>query len=343
MYRYLSMSFKDQLLEKEPFPEIVGQEIAKEQLKSALLTGRHILIVGPPGVGKTTLAKNVAKLLPESMLNDCNYHCEPEAPLCPECKLEKKKTKKFSGEERFVRVQGSPDLTAEDLIGDIDPVKALKYGPMSLEAFTPGKIFRANNGVLFFDEVNRCPEKVQNSLLQVLEEGKATLGSYTVDLSANFILIGTMNPEETAAVEKLSDVFMDRFDVIHMSYPEKLDHEKLIVLKKGKKLDVTFDDKLLILVLTFIRELRNNKDIQKKPSVRASLGLYERAQANAVLSRRKMVKGVDVAKSVISVLSHRITLKPSVKYLQTNEEFLKKAFEEFAKDHPEIDEGDGYL
>ncbi|MCH7902809.1 AAA family ATPase, partial [archaeon] len=41
--------------------------------------------------------------------------------------------------------------------------------------------FFHDKGILFFDELNRCPEKVQNALLQVLEEGKATIGSYDVD------------------------------------------------------------------------------------------------------------------------------------------------------------------
>lgn len=337
------MTFKNKLLEKNPLSDVLGQQNTKQQVISALLTNRHVLIAGPPGVGKTTLAKNIAKLLPDIIVNDCPYNCNPKNPLCPECLTKKQKTKKVKGTERFVRVQGSPDLTVEDLLGDIDPVKALKFGPTSIQAFTPGKLFRANNGVLFFDEVNRCPEKVQNSLLQVLEEGKATLGSYTVDLPANFILIGTFNPEETAAVEKLSDVFMDRFDIVHMSYPEKLEDEKKIVLDKGKNLNVKFDDKLLTLTLMFIRELRNNKDVLKKPGVRASLGLYERAQANALLDKRKNVNCVDIAKAVISVLSHRITLKPSVKYLQSNEEFLKKTFKKFSEDHTEFDEGSGYL
>jgi len=335
--------FKEQFVGKDPFTNILGQNVTKEQIKSALLMDRHILIIGPPGVGKTTIAKNVALLLPEIEVNECPYNCNPKEPLCPGCKAKKPKTKKIKGTERLVRLQGSPDLNVEDILGDIDPIKALKYGPASLEAFTPGKIFKANNGILFFDEVNRCPEKLQNALLQVLQEGKATIGSYTVDLPANFIFIGTMNPEETAATEKLSDVFLDRFDAVHMTYPENLKIEEKIVLEKGKKAEVDFPGKLLSLAVNFVRLLREHKDLQKKPSVRASIGLYERAQANAILAGRKKVNAEDIAKAVISVLSHRIELKPSVKYLQTAEEFLGEEFKFFCSDNKELGESGGCL
>jgi Mg-chelatase subunit ChlI len=337
----MSEHFQKVFLQADPFTDILGQEKTKQQLKSALIVDRHIIVLGPPGIGKTTLAKNVARLLPALMLNDCQYHCDPKIPLCPECQTKKGKTVKVTGEERFIRIQGSPDLTVEDLLGDIDPVKALQYGPTSIQAFTPGKIFKANYGILFFDEVNRCPEKIQNSLLQVLEEGKATLGAYTVDLPANFIFIATMNPEETAATEKLSDVFMDRFDIVHMSYPESLDIEKKIILDNGQKLAVTFEEDLLSLGIMFIRLLREHKNILKKPSVRASLGIYERAQANAFLAKRKIVTTEDMTEALISVLAHRIELKPSVKYLQSNEEFIKEQFDAFSGQHPELTGGGG--
>ena len=336
-------NFKEQFVDKDPFTDILGQKSTKDQIKSALLMDRHVLIIGPPGVGKTTIANNVASLLPEVVVNDCPYNCDPKEPLCPHCKDKKPKTKKIKGTERLVRLQGSPDLNVEDILGDIDPIKALKFGPASLEAFTPGKIFKANNGILFFDEVNRCPEKLQNALLQVLQEGKATIGSYTVDLPANFIFIGTMNPEETAATEKLSDVFLDRFDAIHMTYPEKIKIEENIVLSKGKKIEIAFPDSLLGLTINFIRLLREHTDILKKPSVRASIGLYERAQANAMLAGRKKVNAEDIAKAVISVLSHRIELKPSVKYLQTTENFLEDEFKSFCSEHKELGESGGCL
>ncbi len=284
------MHFNDII--KKDFKDVLGQEDVKRQLKSALISERNIILVGAPGIGKTTLAKNVAHLIGD------------KAP--------------------FVRVQGSPDLTAEDLIGDIDPIKALKFGPTSKEAFSPGKIFQANKGILFFDEINRCSEKLQNSLLQALEEKRVTVGSYKVDLDANFTFIGTMNPEDTST-ETLSDVFLDRFDLIYVHYPESLEIEKTIVETSGHN-KIDFPENLLDMYLSFIRDLRADDNVEKKPSVRASIGIYERAQTNAMVNERNKVSLRDIQEVLVSVLSHRMRLKPSVKYLKTAKNYIKDEF-----------------
>lgn len=322
-------AFRKLILE-ENFSDILGKENVKKELKSALFMNRHIVLVGSPGIGKTTLAKNVAKILPDIEVCDCGFNCLPDNPICPECLSGKTaKKKKISGNERFVRVQGSPDLTAEDLLGDIDPIKAMKYGPLSIEAFTPGKIFKANNGILFFDEVNRCSEKLQNALLQVLEEKRVTIGAYNIDFPAEFIFIGTMNPEDSST-EALSDVFLDRFDIILMDYPETLEIEKQIVSLKGKRIpEVELKDELVEMIVKFVRDLRADPNIEKKPSVRSSIGIYERAQAYAFLSGHKNVTIDDIKHVMLSVLRHRIKLKPSIKYLETTENYLEESFNKF--------------
>ncbi len=276
--------------------EILGQENVKQQLKSAVLAKRNVIIVGPPGVGKTTIAKGIAKA---------------------------------SG-DIFIRVQGSPDLTAEDLIGDIDPVKALEFGPQSKEAFAPGKIFKANGGVLFFDEVNRCSEKLQNALLQALEEKQVTIGSYAVDVPTNFLFIGTMNPEDSST-EKLSDVFLDRFDLVEMSYPESEEIEKKIIENHGQKI-VAVPQKITDAITGFIKRLREDERLEKKPSVRASLGLYDRSQAHAKVLGKESVEFSDLSAIIVSVLAHRIGLKASVKYLQSPEEYIQREFQRFARE-----------
>ena len=316
---------------KDPFKNIIGLDEIKEEILSAIIMNRHILLVGAPGIGKTSLAKNITELLPEIEVNDCGFNCLPSEPICPVCKNNPKiGKKKIKGDERFVRIQGSPDLTAEDLIGDIDPIKALKFGPMNVESFTPGKIFKANKGVLFFDELNRAPERLQNALLQVLEEEKATIGSYNVDIESDFIFVGTMNPQDFAGTEKLSEVLLDRLDLIYVSYPSNISDEIAIIKKRGKKLkEVEFDGKLLNLVIEYIQNLRNNKDLERSPSVRASLGLYERAQANAFLRGSETVEVEDVRKAFYSVITHRIKLKPSLRYLMNEKEFIRKDFDDF--------------
>jgi MoxR-like ATPase len=148
-----------------------------------------------------------------------------------------------------------------------------------------------------------------------------------------------MNPQDIST-EPLSDVFIDRFDLIYMNYPKKIKIEENIVKLKGKLIS-KFSDNLLNLMIKFIHDLRQNKDLEKVPSVRASIGLYERSQSNALIEKRNKVLFKDIENAIFSVLVHRIRLKPSVKYLKSPRDLLKQELKRFKIENRIKEKGDG--
>ena len=303
----------------DPLNTIIGQKDAKKKILSSLLAGHHILVEGNPGVGKTTLAKYIAGILPDiKAVKGCPYHCESANPACPLCKNKKAAGESLEeeiipGYKRFVRIQGSPDLTAEDLMGDIDPSKAFEYGPQDYRAFTPGKLLKGNKGIVFFDELNRVSEKLQNALLQVLEEGVATIGPYDVDYPSDFIMIATMNPKERAGVEELSDVLLDRFDIAKMTYPESNEEDRQIIMENSENtLGIKVPEEIIDVIVKLIRTTRDDewaKDLEQGASARAAISLYEKVQASALLDNRDTVTLDDVKEMAFSSVLGRI--KPS--------------------------------
>jgi Mg-chelatase subunit ChlI len=309
-------------------------EATREAILAVLVAGRHMLLEGPPGTGKTTAARIVASLLPTmETIADCRYNCYPNSPACPDCKTKKKLTKlKVPGENRFVRIQGSPEMMPEDLMGDLDPVLAMRIGIQDPRAFTPGKIQKAHRKILFIDELNRVPQRTQNTLVQVLEEGITTIAGFDLSSEVDTLVVATENPEEYAGAERISETLSDRFEQVRIGYPSFEDEVK-ILQEYGRRIEgIKAADEMLHLSVAVSNAARSAPDeLERLPSVRASLSIFEQAQSLARLRNEKQVEKSDVEMAAKRVLEGRLSVSSESRYYEKQDLLIEKIIEQAKK------------
>jgi Mg-chelatase subunit ChlI len=310
----LSRSILEKLGRKEdPLAGFYASDETKEAILAVAISGRHLLLEGPPGIGKTTVARILAGLLPSmAVVSGCRYNCDPESPQCPECLSIDTVPEPvvIEGRGRFVRVQGSPELMPEDLLGDIDPVIAMQCGIHDPRAFTPGKIQKAHRKILFIDELNRVPERTQNTLIEVLEERTTTIAGFELDFKVDTIVIATQNPEEYAGAERISETLGDRFERIHIGYPTE-EQEIAIIKQYARHLPgVQIDDSLVRDAVDMSQLTRTSGHFSRPASVRASIATCEQSQAIARLNGRDAVIREDIKKAARISLESRTEISP---------------------------------
>lgn len=157
------------------FSDVQGQKSTKRALEIAAAGSHNVIMIGPPGAGKTMLAKRISTILPKMTMEES---------------LETTKIYSVTGKlKKEGLITTRPFRAPHHTISDI----ALVGGGSNPQ---PGEISLAHNGVLFLDELPEFMRNALEVLRQPLEERKVTISrsKISVDFPANFILIASMNP-----------------------------------------------------------------------------------------------------------------------------------------------------
>ncbi len=240
---------------------VIGRAAQVDLLQAALDAGLHVVLEGPPGTGKSTLLRAVAR----RRAVGCCF------------------------------VEGTAELTPSRLVGHFDPALVLARG-YSPEVFVDGPLLRAmrRGELLYVEELNRVPAQTLNVLLTAMSEREVAVPRLgTVAAADDFRFVAAMNPYDAVGTERISGALSDRTCRITMGYQSADDECEIVRRSPGVS---TPDQDWLRRVVTLVRSTRSHPDLRFGSSVRGAIDMVKMAQALAIRRREPLARvGLDAA------------------------------------------------
>jgi magnesium chelatase subunit I len=336
---------------RDPWPGIVGfEDTVLPQLERALIAGHDVVLLGERGQGKTRLLRTLPLLLDEwtpviagSELGEHPY--EPITPasirraaeLGDDLPIEWRHR-----DERYSEKLATPDTSVADLVGDVDPVKVAEGRSLGdPETIHFGLVPRAHRGIVAVNELPDLAERIQVSLLNVMEERDIQVRGYTLRLPLDVLLVASANPEDYTNRGRIITPLKDRFGAeIRTHYPLAIEDE-VAVVEQEAQLRAEVPPHLLEILARFTRLLRESPSVDQRSGVSARFAVAAAETVGAAALHRGTILGesepaarvVDLG-SVIDVLRGKIEFESGEegREIEVLEHLLRRATADTVRD-----------